>query len=111
MAASSAAPPTMIVTLPTGGHHRVIAEIQTSGDGEPRVTVSCWRDTASGPRQRGRSTEFSVARTSKLSALADAVKQALAGKGPRSPDAAAEESIKRQPAAGSAGDPVRRGGR
>jgi hypothetical protein len=78
MATSSAAPKTrLIVVLPTGKHRRVVAEIRTTDDGHDQVAVTCWRDTASGPRQVGRSTFSPVVRASRIPALVEAVKQAL----------------------------------
>src|SRR6476660_6406968 len=89
MSASDPAPPTrLIFSLPTEKHHGIVAEIRTNANGEHRISVSCWRDTADGLRQLGRSAEVPAARTSKLTALTEAVKQAL-GKGPPGPDVAA----------------------
>jgi hypothetical protein len=67
----------LIVTLPAGAHHRIIAEIRTGPDGRDLVAISCWTDTAGGPRRLGQAAEFPVARNSKLTALAEAVRQAL----------------------------------
>ena len=75
--ADSATPRRLIVVLPTVAHHRVIAEIRQGPDGRHRIAISRWLDTASRPRQLGRSTECPLRRTSKLTALADAVQQAL----------------------------------
>jgi hypothetical protein len=76
MPASDPARPTrLIVTLAAEGF---VAEIRNNGDGEHRIAITRWKNTASGPRQQGRSAEFPVAGTSRITALVDAVRKAIA---------------------------------
>jgi hypothetical protein len=75
-APDSVTPTRLLVVLATGEDHRLVAEVRTDTNGAHRTAISCWKDTAEGPRQQGQSVE--VASASKLTALADAVNRAIA---------------------------------
>jgi hypothetical protein len=72
----------LIVSLATGAHHRIIADIRAGPSGTHRIAISCWHDTAEGPRQLGQTVEVPAAKASRFTALVDATRKAISDQRP-----------------------------
>ena len=72
-----ASPPTRLILSYTTIAGRVIAEITTTTDGQQQISITQW----DGARQHGRTVEFPLPRTSRLTALTEAVAKAIAANG------------------------------